>query len=137
VALQLLGAAYLVWLGGQTVVRALRGRSASPALRCAGDASARSALRQGALSNLANPKMAVFFIALLPQFAPSGPLAYPALLALGLCFGLLTFAWLGVVSTGVARTSRLLVRDRVRRLVEAVTGAMLVGLGVRLATHRA
>ena len=80
--------------------------------------------------------MAAFFPALLPQFVPSGDGAFPALLALGLLFSLLTFAWLSAYAAAVARAGDVLRRPRVRRALEAVTGAILVALGVRLATER-
>ena len=53
-----------------------------------------TATRQGLLSNLANPKMAIFFTSLLPQFAPADGAAFPVLLGLGLVFCAMTFAWL-------------------------------------------
>ena len=88
----------------------------------------------GCLSNLGNPKMAVFFASLLPQFAPeggSGPFA--ALLALGFLFCAMTFVWLAFYATAVARLGRLLTGS-VRRALDAVTGLVLIALGLRLAT---
>jgi threonine/homoserine/homoserine lactone efflux protein len=81
------------------------------------------------VSNLANPKMAVFFTSLLPQFGE----AFTTLLALGLSFSLLTFLWLAAYGAAVARARRLFGRERVRRALDAVTGAVLVALGLRLA----
>jgi threonine/homoserine/homoserine lactone efflux protein len=92
--------------------------------------TAAAALRQGVLSNLGNPKMLAFFTSLLPQFASS----FPGLLALGLLFSALTLAWLTVYAVAVARASGFLRRPRVRRAVEALTGTVLVALGLRLAT---
>ena len=136
VALQLIGAAYLVLLGLQTLGRALLGRRRTLHLVTASRATPPEALRQGLLSNLANPKMAVFFTSLLPQFAPTGGLAFPTLLALGLLFSLLTFSWLCLYSLAVARASDVLIRDRIRRLLDAVTGAVLIALGVRVGLQR-
>jgi threonine/homoserine/homoserine lactone efflux protein len=77
--------------------------------------------------------MAVFFTSLLPQFGSS----FATLLALGLLFSLLTFCWLAAYSVAVARARRVLERERIRRALEAVTGAVLVALGLRLAAdHR-
>jgi threonine/homoserine/homoserine lactone efflux protein len=137
VALQLAGAVYLVLLGLQTLARALLGGRRTLDLDPGARATPREALRQGLLSNLANPKMAAFFTSLLPQFAAAGALAFPTLLALGLLFSLLTFSWLCLYSLAVARARHVLLRDRVRRLLEAVTGAVLVALGLRIATQRA
>ena len=84
------------------------------------------------LSNLGNPKMAVFFASLLPQFAPGGEASFAGLLAFGLLFCTLTFAWLGLYAVAIARMGRLLT-GAVRRALDAVTGIVLVALGWRLA----
>ena len=135
-AVRLLGSAYLVWLGAQALVGALRrapgGRRERP--RGSGLRSA-VALRQGILSNLGNPKMAAFFPSLLPQFAPQEH-AFAALLGLGLVFSLMTLTWLTAYALVVARAGDVLRRPVVRRAIEAVTGAVLVALGLRLATER-
>ena len=88
----------------------------------------RTGLRQGLISNLANPKMAVFFTSLLPQFGD----AFATLLGLGLLPSLLTFCWLAAYSVAVER-ARQLHRERVRRTLNAVTGIVLVVLGLQLA----
>jgi threonine/homoserine/homoserine lactone efflux protein len=133
-ALKLAGAAYLVYLGGQSLWAALTRRAHEPKFR--GDASLASgrALRQGVLSNLGNPKMAVFFASLLPQFAPEGNASLAVLLALGFLFSAMTFAWLTLYAAAVARLGRLLT-GAVRRALDAVTGIVLVALGLRLATE--
>jgi threonine/homoserine/homoserine lactone efflux protein len=86
------------------------------------------------LSNLGNPKMAVFFASLLPQFAPGGRASFLALLGLGLVFCSLTFAWLTLYAVAVARARRLLA-GRARRALDAVTGLVLVIFGIRLAAE--
>jgi threonine/homoserine/homoserine lactone efflux protein len=136
VAVRILGAAYLVWLGAQSLLGALRGRSSrrSESTRQAA-LEPRAALRQGLLSNLGNPKMAAFFPSLLPQFAPQAH-AFPVLLALGFVFCLLTLAWLTAYAFAVARAGDFLGRPAIRRVIDAVTGAVLVALGLRLATER-
>jgi threonine/homoserine/homoserine lactone efflux protein len=121
VALKLLGAAYLVFLG----VRTLIGISHhSVDVAHPGDP-----LRQGLLSNLGNPKMAVFFTSLLPQFAHS----FFGLAALGLVFCAMTLAWLSAYAVVVHRAGDVLRRPRVRRTLDVVTGTALVALGIRLA----
>ena len=127
VALKLAGAAYLVYLGAQALVAAARRHGdvhdGAPA------ASGRE-LRQGVLSNLGNPKMAVFFSSLLPQFGDS----LFSLLGLGLLFCALTLAWLSAYAFVLARAGDVLRRPRIRRTIDAVTGTALVALGLRLAT---
>ena len=130
-AMKLFGAAYLVFLGAQTFVAALRRRVDTDAVAPRG-ASARGAFRQGVVSNLGNPKMAVFFTSLLPQF---GGTSFAALLALGLVFCTMTFVWLSAYGIAVARAGDVLRRPRVRRVVDAVTGTVLVAFGLRLATE--
>ena len=131
IALRVAGGAYLVFLGVQALWAAVR--SHAPAdLRPRGRGSRISATRQGFLSNLGNPKMLAFFTTLLPQFAHS----FAGLLALGLVFCALTLAWLSAYAVVVARAGQLLLGSRVRRVLDAVTGTVLVGLGVRLAAER-
>jgi threonine/homoserine/homoserine lactone efflux protein len=134
-ALKLAGAAYLVYLGGQALVRAARPgrrRATSSVFPFAG-AQPRSAFRHGLVSNLGNPKMAVFFTSLLPQFTGEDATVV-APLVLGLVFCSLTLAWLGAYAFVVARAGALLRRSSLRRTLDAITGAVLVGLGARLAT---
>jgi threonine/homoserine/homoserine lactone efflux protein len=137
-AVKLVGAAYLVYLGAQSLWHAVRGDSAHAGVA---DAAPRrltpvAALRQGILNDLGNPKIAVFFTTLLPQFAPShGPAFFP-LLAFGLLFCAMTFAWLVVYSAVVARAGAVLRRPRVRRAMDAVMGAALVAIGARVAAER-
>ena len=94
-----------------------------------------AAFRQGLVSNLGNPKMAVFFTSLLPQFAPHDA-GFLGLLALGLLFCAMTVVWLSGYALAVDRASRVLRRPAVRRALDAVTGFVLVALGLRLATER-
>lgn len=92
------------------------------------------ALRQGFLSNIANPKMAIFFLSLLPQFVPvAGSIA--ALLPLGLVFCLMTFGWLSLYAGVLQRLRPIMQRSRVRRTLDAVSGTVLVALGIRVATE--
>jgi threonine/homoserine/homoserine lactone efflux protein len=127
-ALRLAGAAYLVWLGVQALASALRRRNPELVHECT-NLPARVAFRQGILSNLGNPKMAAFFLSLLPQFGSS----FGALLALGLVFSCLTLMWLTAYGAAVARAGDFLRRSRVRRALDAAVGAVLVALGLRIA----
>jgi threonine/homoserine/homoserine lactone efflux protein len=95
----------------------------------------RRAFRQGVVSNLANPKMAAFFLSLLPQFAGPGRGA-GGIVVLGLVFCLMTFAWLALYSAVVDRARLVLGRPRVRRVLEGVSGVVLVGFGARLALQQ-
>ena len=132
-ALRVLGAAYLLYLGGQALWSALR--HDGPALALRSGRAGGSALRQGLISNLGNPKMAVFFTSLLPQFAPSG--SFATLLLLGIVFCAMTLVWLTGYAFAVARAGDFLGRPGIPRWIEGVTGTVLVALGLRLASeHR-
>ena len=127
--LRIAGALYLVWLG----IQLLRNRAHDDG--AAAPAVARRAYRQGLLSNLGNPKIAVFFTGFLPQFVHGHDAGFASLLALGLIFCALTVTWLTLYATLAARGARVLRRPGVRRALDRCTGAVLVAFGIRLATE--
>jgi threonine/homoserine/homoserine lactone efflux protein len=134
-ALKLAGAAYLVLLGAQTLAAGLRGSALRVGRANRSRAlGRRRALRQGIVSNLGNPKMAVFFPSLLPQFATTP--SFVALLTLGLVFCSLTLVWLTSYAAAAAKAGDVLRRSGVRRALDGIAGAVLVALGVRLALER-
>ena len=135
-ALKLAGAAYLAYLGAQAIGRAVRrtrGTHARSDIAARVEIRALTAFRHGLISNLGNPKMAVFFTSLLPQFTGGHPPIVMPLL-LGLAFCAMTFSWLAAYAAVVARASDLVRRSSLGRALDAITGVVLVALGVRLAT---
>jgi threonine/homoserine/homoserine lactone efflux protein len=140
-AIRWAGAAYLIFLGFRSLWSAVRrprsrpGPAAEEARRASTQLTPGRALRQGLLSNLANPKMAAFFLSLLPQFVPAGPASLGWSLLLGAVFCLMTFVWLSAYAIVVNRIGQALRRGPVKRLLDAVAGAVLVGFGIRLAAH--
>jgi RhtB (resistance to homoserine/threonine) family protein len=132
-ALKLAGAVYLVWIGVQ-MLRAREPGSRQPdgAPRIAGVRS----LRQGLLSDLGNPKIAVFFTSFLPQFVRGDGSAFGSLLLLGGIFAALTLLWLAGYAIAVGHASALMRRPRVRKALDRVTGLVLIGFGIRLAFER-
>jgi threonine/homoserine/homoserine lactone efflux protein len=135
------GAAYLILLGLQSLLKALWS-TRHPNHAVGARADKRSGwmrpgrgLRQGVVSNLANPKMAAFFLSLLPQFASAEGGAGPVL-ALGLVFCVMTFAWLALYSVVVDRARVVLRRARVRRALDGLSGLVLIGFGTRLALQQ-
>lgn len=129
-----LGTAYLLYLGLHAIWSAVRHRPAhqAPVGEPAGRRGALACYRRGLLSDLGNPKMAVFFTSLLPQFGAH----FAGLTLLGLVFCAMTFLWLACYAAAIAKMGDLLHRSMVRRALDAVTGTVLVALGVRLATER-
>jgi threonine/homoserine/homoserine lactone efflux protein len=136
-AIRIVGAAYLIYLGMGALLAAIRSRKvdATKAIAHRRGISPAAAYRQGLLSNLSNPKMAVFFIALLPQFTGPQP-AFVGVVGFGLVFCSLTLAWLSGYAFAVAKAGDVLRRPRVRRLLDGLTGGVLVALGLRLASER-
>jgi threonine/homoserine/homoserine lactone efflux protein len=137
--LKLLGAGYLAFVG----IQALREAAASSK----GDvhsanrppeprAAVGRCFLQGLLTNLLNPKVALFYLTFLPQFVPSGsPVLERSLLLAGIHIGM-GFVWLSTYAILVDRFAALLATDSVRRRLQAITGALLLGLGARLAFER-
>jgi threonine/homoserine/homoserine lactone efflux protein len=127
---KVVGGAYLVLLGVAALARARRPAGAAPP-RLGG-----SPFRDGLLSMTLNPKAAVFFVAVVPQFVEPGPGASARVALLLVIYGALTLVfWLGFVLL-LHRAQELVRRPAVRRWLERVTGCALVGLGVRLAAPR-
>ena len=134
-AIKLAGAVVLVVMG----IRSLAGSDGlAPRVEPTPPAavSDRAALRDGLLTSLANPKLAVFFVALFPQFVPRGTPVLPA--ALGMVCVIVTFdlVWYSLLAALVSRARRQFIEGRWARRVERVTGAVLIGLGIRLALER-
>lgn len=132
--LRVVGAAVLLYLGVKAWRSAWRGRrDTEPADAVVGSKSSRSAFLEGVLVQLANPKAAVFMFAFYPQFVPAeGPvLLNTAGLAL-LQVTVETVLYLGL-ATAVGRASNWFRRPRVRIRLEAASGTVLVGLGLRVA----
>jgi threonine/homoserine/homoserine lactone efflux protein len=132
--LKVVGAAYLLWMGIQTLRAAARTR------REPGEARSErvrvptiAALRQGFLSNALNPKVGLFFVTFLPQFLDAGRGAAAQALALSAIFAALYVAWFGAYVVAIDGLGSLLRRPRVRARIERFTGLLLVAFAVRLA----
>lgn len=136
--LKLIGAIYLVWLGFQALRAA--GHTQSDARAPTANRPAMGALggfRQGLLSDLANPKIGIFFTSLLPQFVDPGHSVLLPFLVLGAVFVLMTVLWLSAYCLIAARAAETLQRPRVKAVLDRITGVVLIALGLRLAIeHR-
>ncbi|HEV7713360.1 MAG TPA: LysE family translocator [Asanoa sp.] len=134
--LKIVGAAYLLWVGVQTLRAAAR-REPVETLTTGVRLRPVTAIRQGFLSNALNPKVALFFVTFLPQFLSTGDTAAATrlhALLLSAVFALLYLAWFGLYVTAVNGLGRLLRRPRVKAGIERVTGVLLVAFAVRLIT---
>jgi threonine/homoserine/homoserine lactone efflux protein len=136
-AIRLAGAVYLIWLGLLTIRSAINNPVRPMGTGEGGvNLSALAAFRQGLLSDLGNPKMAVFFASVLPQFAREGEGMLSMLALLGLTFSLMTLVWLTAYVLTIASAGAAFRRSRARRVIEGVMGAALIGLGVRVACEQ-
>jgi threonine/homoserine/homoserine lactone efflux protein len=135
-AVKFAGAAYLIYIG----IRALLTRSGGldGAAAPSGNGDQWSAFRQGIVSNLLNPKVALFFLALMPQFIQvSSSHKVAAFLLLGLTFVTLGVIWCVVLAIAAARLRHaFLRRPSLAPLLDKVAGALFIALGLRLATAR-
>jgi threonine/homoserine/homoserine lactone efflux protein len=130
-ALRIAGAGYLVWLGVQSL-RSVARKTAQPDLR---GGIVGTGYLAGLVTNLLNPKVGVFFVTFLPGFVPSGyPVGLTSLL-LGAVFLALTVGYFAALLAGATRLVRWMRTPRIRRRLDAVTGAVLIGFGARLAAE--
>ncbi|MDX6597441.1 MAG: hypothetical protein QOE87_1328 [Gaiellales bacterium] len=135
-AMKLAGAAYLIWLGIQTLRAAgHRGREDEQVPDRRRPDVVRG-FRQGLINDLANPKIAAFFTSLLPQFVDPGQSVLLPVLVLGALFAAITLAWLVAFAVTASKAGGLLTRPRVKAGLDRLTGVVLIGLGLRLATER-
>ena len=128
------GAAYLCWLGAQTLLSARRRATAFELP--AHVPSRRAAFAQGLLSTVLNPKPALFFLTLVPQFVDEERAVLPQIGFLVGLHVLVGLVWLTLYARLVHRAHRVLTRSDVRRWLEGVTGAVLIALGIRVALER-
>ena len=137
--LRIAGAVYLLYLGLQAIWRSRRRgerRELAEPERAQTPRGGRTAFRQGVVSNLLNPKIAVFYTSLIPQFVAPGQSIFARSLLLGGLFDLMAILWLSSYACLVAKAGAVLRRPRVRRRLDRLTGTVLVAFGLRLASER-
>jgi RhtB (resistance to homoserine/threonine) family protein len=131
-----IGAAYLVWIGIQSIRGATGEPSSEAAARDAGPTRGGSPFVQGFLTNILNPKVAVFYLTFLPQFITPGEPVLRRSLMLASIHIAMGFVWLTAYAWFVDRLGAVLTRPRVKAWLERVTGGLLIALGARLAWER-
>jgi threonine/homoserine/homoserine lactone efflux protein len=141
-----LGGGYLMVLGVQSIWRAARRRGLEEAIvpgktRDEGGGAQPRVPRlrsflEGFLTNLLNPKVALFYLAVLPQFiAASDPVLLKSFLLAGIHW-MMGIVWLGLVAVFLGRVDAIFNHPALRRVLEATSGTLLVALGLRLALER-
>ena len=144
---KLAGAAYLVYLGAQSLASAWRaGRSGEPGPAAAGTPatppaparkvpSMRTAYFQGVISTVLNPKPALLFLTFLPQFVDTARPVLPQIMFLAGVHIVVGLIWLTIYAHLIHRAHRTLTRADVKRWLEAATGVVLIALGLRVAVE--
>jgi threonine/homoserine/homoserine lactone efflux protein len=127
---KLAGAAYLIWLGVQTIRTS---KQAEPAVE---PYAPRHAFLQGLLSTVLNPKPALFFLTFLPQFVDRDRAVLPQTLTLAAIHVVVGLVWLTTYAHLVDRARAVLTAPRVKARLERTTGAVLIALGLRVAVER-
>ncbi|GLZ03358.1 lysine transporter LysE [Actinomadura sp. NBRC 104412] len=142
---KIVGAVYLLFLGVRSLRAAARGTGGGAPGETGGTGGSGgggaspwpwTAFRQGLLCNALNPKAAVFFVALMPQFLGEHPAVTDTLL-LSVVAAAVAGVWFLVVANVVGALRRVMARERVRRAIDGLTGTAMIGLGLRLAASRA
>jgi len=128
-AIKFIGAAYLIYLG----IQAFRQKGNLKIKQRTDEASDLKIFKEGMLSSTFNPKLALFFMAFLPQFVSPNQDAFTQMLTLGIIFALLSLPILLAVALFSAKFGNLLTKNQaVSQSIGKVTGVVLIGLGIRL-----
>ena len=136
-ALKLGGALYLIWIGGRALWDSRH--PGDDDVRPAGPGRAidgRGGFRQGVISNLANPKVGIFFTSLLPQFVSPHGSPLLQMLMLGAIFVTFNVLWMCSYALAAVKLADVLSRPRVKARIDRFSGLVLVGVGIRLAIER-
>jgi threonine/homoserine/homoserine lactone efflux protein len=132
--LKLAGAAYMVYLGVTMIISSIRRRAEAVALPVVKPArSYLASFGKGALTNLLNPKVGVFYIALIPQFIPEGVFPLGMGLLLALVHVVESLVWFSAIILATQFARRWLTSPKVVRWIDRVTGGILIGFAALLA----
>ncbi|MFF4081605.1 LysE family translocator [Streptomyces sp. NPDC001777] len=131
---KLAGAVYLGFLGIQALSQSRRGRSTAPAPGV--PAPVGNPWSTGLISNVFNPKIAVFYTGLLPTLAPSGFSPHGGMALLVLIHAVLTLVWLGGYVLVLTKARAFFEKPAVRRVMDRVTGVVLIGFGIKVAASQ-
>lgn len=129
--LKIAGGAYLIYLGARLLIQ--------PRSHLAVDHSQRggvSPFRRGLLTNLLNPKIGIFYVTFLPQFAPAGVAMAPSIFLLACMHVAISLAWFAALIVAAAPLGRILARPRLLRGLDRAAGVVFITFGARLALAR-
>jgi RhtB (resistance to homoserine/threonine) family protein len=131
------GAVYLVYLGIKTLWALKQNKTTASDITAESKYEGKSCFKQGFLTNLLNPKVAVFFLTFLPQFVESGSQSYIPFLIMGITYMLLTALWFLFYIYLLDQIRAFMKRPKTQSVIEGITGTILIGFGIKLALEKA
>jgi threonine/homoserine/homoserine lactone efflux protein len=132
---KMFGAGYLIWLGGVSLLSAIRQTRAiviSPTQLNTKNLSLLRSLREGLLSNVLNPKLAVFYLSFFPQFISKSEAVFPKTMCLASIQFVIGVIWLSLLSLIIIQAKALIVKPPVRSSLEGLSGGILIALGLKI-----
>ncbi len=131
------GAIYLIYLGVKTLL-SLRKKEVAASLEMASKSQFEntSCFKQGFLTNLLNPKVAVFFLTFLPQFVDGGSETLLPFLIMGFTYTILTALWFFLYVYLINQISTFMKKPKAQNWIEGMTGSILIGFGIKLALEK-
>nr|WP_315364022.1 LysE family translocator [Cytobacillus firmus] len=129
------GAVYLIYLGLSSFISLKRKKNSDIETEVKSDMK-KSAFKQGLLSNVLNPKVAMFFLTFLPQFVKAGENAQQQLIIMGIIYTLLSIFWFFLYVYFINYMREWLMSPKVQRVMDKATGAVLIGFGLKLALDK-
>lgn len=130
------GACYLIYLGLKSLWSLKNKDTMQNGKELNHDAKRVNCFKQGFLTNLLNPKVAVFFLTFLPQFLEPGSNTFTQFMMMGLTYTLLTFVWFIIYIYLIHQLHAVMKKPAVQKWMEGITGAVLIGFGIKLALER-
>lgn len=134
--LKYVGAAYLCYLGIKTLMSLRAKKTDAEELMTEIEAKGNSYFKQGLVTNITNPKVAVFFLTFLPQFLSKGAEPFWPFLTMGIIYIVLTFVWFALYVFLLNKIREFMKKPATQSVIESLTGAVLIGFGIKLALEK-
>ncbi|MBY0145159.1 LysE family translocator [Neobacillus niacini] len=131
------GAVYLVYLGIKTLWALKQNKTTASDIPAESKYEGKSCFKQGFLTNLLNPKVAVFFLTFLPQFVESGSQSFLPFLIMGITYMLLTALWFLFYIYLLDQIRAFMKKPKTQSVIEGITGTVLIGFGIKLTMEKA
>ncbi|WP_110928527.1 LysE family translocator [Bacillus massiliglaciei] len=131
------GAVYLIYLGVKTLWSLRKKETAAAIEHPKSQFSHTSCFKQGFLTNILNPKVAVFFLTFLPQFVNPGSETFIPFLMMGITYTALTAIWFLLYIFLLNQIRSFMKKPKTQNMIEGITGTILIGFGIKLALEKA